>query len=235
MYAVGSPQLCGGPDELGDRVFVAAELGQLRAEVDIQADQVQEGLGHDLVDEFRQFGAGHRETESVVVVPGGKPGGRREAELRGQEAQHDALPGWAAGSDQPSDVRGGLDHHSTRAAGFDVAVHDDALGWEPDRLSEAPLPWRVDGKAQSRLVDPAQQTAADQCLGRVHHVRRAESSGISGTTLTHIGLVHDVRGRVEVLLDTHQRDAADAQSAVAVACGQRPEFVVELAGRQRGA
>ncbi len=201
---------------------VRVQAGDLRAEVAVQADQVQPGLAQDARDRVRRLAARHRNPELLALHPG--PYGRVRARL---DARHDAdqHPLAAARGHQggePGDLPGAVDDDpadaqpqgGTQVGGaLGVAVQDEPAGREPRVGGQFQLARGTDVEGQPLLLDPADHGPGEERLARVGDLGVRQRRPPGAGPLAYLLFVDDVGGGAEAVGEMGERDAADGEVA----------------------
>lgn len=187
---------------------------------------------------------------------GGLPAGERDAELLVLVGGGDELVGVGLHADgdpdldllplaqglgdvrDPHDLLEGVEHDPPDAGlhgagdlrdGLVVPVEGDALGSHPGGERGGKLSPGTDIEIQPFFLQPPHDGTREERLPRVEHIGVGPEGGAPGARpRPEVGLVHDVRGRAELLGEPGHGDPADGDDAVlAAADGLRPDLVVE--------
>ena len=214
----------------------AVEVEQLRADVDVQAEQLEVGVP-DPLDERRRLL--ERDAELGLRAAGVHRRVRLAGHRRVDPQQH-AL----GGRGEPVDVIGVVDHDHAHAGlerhlhvevALGVAVQQDVLGIEAGGQRDRQLPGRRHVAAQPLLgEDPRHRRAGERLGGEVHVgplVPARELAQVLARRLPQSLLVDHERRRAELGGHVGERHAADRQPAVPRLSGPRED--VEDAHRDR--
>ena len=224
----------------------ARGVEDLRADVRVQADQVQVLGGEDAADRLRGGAGAEREAELLVVVRGGDElvGVRLHS---GGDADQDLGAGAELGchglqavdlvqgvQDDPADP--GLHRAAEFADGLVVAVHGDAVGGDSGGQGHCQFTAGAHVELEPLLDHPAGDGLGQQGLARVVDVRVGEGGGVVPGAGTEVLLVHDEERSAVFGGEGAYADAADGDLAVRPARGGGPDLRVqrvEVLWRQR--
>ena len=248
-----------GAEQPDDPVRGGLEAGgveDLRADVAVQAGQVQPRLGRHPLGRLQRVAGGQREAELLVLVRGGDElvGVRLDADGRPDQHRDGRAPGRDAGGaerDEPVDLVEGVDDDVPDARvdsqpqlgrRLVVAVQGDPLGGEAGGKRQRELVAAAGVQVQAVVGDPAGHLAAEEGLRRVVHVGAGEGVGeVLGPAAEVVLVEHEQRGAVGAG-QLGRRQPAQVQLAVDPLGRAGPDVRVQCAellrrragGRRRG-
>ena len=222
----------------GDLEAVGVE--DLRADVAVQADQLERARVEHAADSLRGVPRGQRETELLVLVGGRDELVRVRLDADGDADQH-RLDDVVARRDvgEAGDLVVGVEDDRADARGdrglqlvdrLVVAVEGDPLRREVGAQGHGEFADAAHVQAQPLLGHPARDLDGEERLGRVVHQRRVvEGLGVVGAARLEVGFVHNEQRRavlVGQLAHVHRGDPDDP--VVRAESVARPDFCRKL-------
>ena len=218
-------------DHPADGLAVERGIGDLRADVAVQADQIQPRLIQHAPHRRGGMPAGQREAELLIDHPGAHRGVPVDVDVGGYPHQH--LLAAAHPTGQEGDLDRRVQHNPAHfdgggvtqlVGGFRVAVHDDPRRVHATGKGGGQFAARAHVQTQPLVGDPACHRDSQQRLPRVDHVNPGQRRTIAPHAMANIGLVKNVSGGAKFIGDLGQRHTADTEPPHFVDTGcQRPD------------
>ena len=220
-----------------DPVAVRLKVVDRRAEVNVEAAQVQLRRGQRPLHRRRRLPAGQREAEFAVAQAGGRLDVRARVHARG-DPQHHGLRGAALAREPVQRVQlvvvvdddpphAGVERLLELVDPLGVAVETDLLGRHPASQRGVELAAGDDVHAQPLLNEDARERGREPGLGRVQHAHagqlRLEGASVAAAGLANRLFVVDVERRPEALREAAQIAAANRKAPVGVGLSRERE------------